>query len=127
MEGLIRRSQLPARLTGFSHDLVKHLERMERLVEVTKEAMDQTSEVYGYGDYKAITTLSAGELLRRASELNGSLTSEQAAALERLRTHYLERMDLLAACASDTLLREVLNAPLEEEGAFSRLLHEIFG
>lgn len=87
-------------------ELVHHVDQMQLIAEVAKEAMDEISNIHGYAEYKTVTTLAAAEAIRKAATLNGTGAIEEVAHKQRT-LRYLERTNQIIELASGKIVRQV--------------------
>ena len=60
--------------------------------EVARSAVDEISDVYGYAEFKVITTLSAEDTIRKAAAASREISPAEQAALDLLRQAFLQRI-----------------------------------
>lgn len=94
-----------------AQELARQMGRMELVAEIAKGAMNEVSDIHGYGVYRAATALATGEMIKQAA---GGVTPEQQAALQQQGKRYLEVMGHIAGSASAKIALSVDKVPLED-------------
>src|SRR4051794_17254766 len=116
MSNLVRAQQAGMQPLAISRQLAEHMEQMHISTEVAKNAIEEISEVYMYSEFKAINSLVAADMYRKAYERSGgTLSPAEAHAYIALRQQYLEQMATITAIATSQIVQDVVDAPRDSK------------
>jgi RNA polymerase-interacting CarD/CdnL/TRCF family regulator len=98
--------------------LEEHLDRIELIAEVGKEALEAISQLYSYSGYKVATSLATVELLRELANRQHEPSAEEAQAYQQSRQRFLEALSLISELTAGKIIQEVERVPAKNGGGF---------
>lgn len=90
--------------------LMQSLARMDHIGSVSVHGIDAVSNLYGYAEFRILSTLGGAALLAMAAQLNGTLTPEGVEQLRRMNAEYTNQIASMTSAGAQRLIEQVKTA-----------------